>query len=96
MYVKIHIHERDTILAACDEELVGQTFRGDGMKLDVSEVFYKGESVSRDVLAHRMKGVSIMNLVGDETVAVAIEEGYATEDSVIEIGGVRHVQVVLM
>jgi hypothetical protein len=37
-----------------------------------------------------------MNLVGEEVVAIAIEQGYATEDSVIEIGGVRHVQVVLM
>jgi len=96
MYVKIHIHESDTILAACDEELVGQTFRGDGLKLDVSEIFYKGESVSKEVLARRMKDVSIMNLVGDEVVAVAIEEGYATADSIIEIGGVKHVQVVLM
>ncbi len=96
MYVKIHIHERDTILAACDEDLVGRTFRADGKKLDVSEIFYKGESVSREVLARRMKEASIMNLVGEESVAVAIEEGYATADSIIEIDGVKHVQVVLM
>jgi len=94
--MKIHRNERDTILAACDEDLVGMTFKGDGTKLDVSEIFYKGEAVDRNGLADRMKNVSIMNLVGTETVAVAIEEGYASEDSVIEIGGVRHVQVVLL
>jgi len=96
MFMKIHRNERDTILAACDEDLVGMTFKGDGTKLDVSEIFYKGEAVDRNGLADRMKNVSIMNLVGTETVAVAIEEGYASEDSVIEIGGVRHVQVVLL
>jgi hypothetical protein len=96
MFVKIHVTDKDVILAACDEELVGKVFRGDGTRLDVSEVFYKGESVSRDVLANKMKSVTIMNLVGEGAVAVAIEEGYATEDSVIEIDGVRHVQVVLM
>ncbi len=96
MFVKIHRNERDTILAACDEDLVGMTFKGEGTRLDVSEMFYKGEAVDRRALVEHMKNVSIMNLVGAETVAVAIEEGYASEDSVIEIGGVRHVQVVLL
>jgi hypothetical protein len=96
MYVKIHRHEHDTILAACDEDLIGKVFRGDGARIDVSEIFYKGESLEREAFIERMRSVSIMNLVGEEVVAIAIEQGYATEDSVIEIGGVRHVQVVLM
>jgi hypothetical protein len=96
MFVKIHRHEDDVILAACDEDLVGKTFRGDGAKIDVSEIFYKGESVGREVLVERMKNVSIMNLVGEETVSIAIEQGYASKDDVIEIGGVKHVQVVLL
>ena len=96
MYVKIHRHERDTILAACDEGVVGMTFRDDGAKLDVSEIFYKGEVTDRPGLVERMKNVSIMNLVGDEVVAIAVEEGYASEEDVITIGGVKHVQVVLL
>jgi len=96
MFVKIHRNERDTILAACDEDLVGRTFREDNKRLDVSEIFYKGEAVGRDMLVERMKNVTIMNLVGDEVVTIAIEEGYASEDSVIEVDGVKHVQVVLL
>jgi hypothetical protein len=96
MYARIHRNERDAILAACDEELIGLSFSDGKAKLDVSEIFYKGESIDRAALAERMKSVSIMNLVGSEAVAVAIEEGYATEEDVIEIDGVRHVQVVLM
>jgi hypothetical protein len=96
MFVKIHRDERETILAACDEELVGRTFRSEGARLDVSEIFYKGESVGREVLVERMKSATIMNLVGEEVVAIAIEQGYATESSVIEIDGIRHLQVVLM
>ena len=96
MFVKIHRNERDTILAACDEHLVGMTFREEGKRLDVSEIFYKGEAVGRDALVDRMKSVSIMNLVGDEVVTIAIEEGYVSEDNVIEIDGVKHVQVVLL
>ena len=96
MFVKIHRNERDTILAACDEDLVGKTFREDNKRLDVSEIFYRGESVEREMLVERMKNVTIMNLVGDEVVAIAIEEGYATEDSVIQVDGIKHVQVVLL
>ena len=96
MYVKIHRHERDTILAACDEDVVGMTFRDDSAKLDVSEIFYKGEAMDRAGLVERMKNVSIMNLVGDEVVTIAIEEGYASEEDVMTIGGVKHVQVVLL
>jgi len=96
MFVKVHRNERDTILAACDEELVGRTFREGPARIDVSEIFYKGESVNRPALVERMKNVSIMNLVGTEVVSVAIEEGYASEEDVIVIDGVKHVQVVLL
>ncbi len=96
MFVKIHRNERDTILAACDEHLVGKTFRDGGKRLDVSEIFYKGDAVGRDAMIDRMKNVSIMNLVGDEVVSIAIAEGYASEENVIEIDGVKHVQVVLL
>ena len=96
MFARIHKNERDAILAACDEELIGRSFSDGRAKLDVSEIFYKGESIDRPALAERMKSVSIMNLVGSEVVAVAIEEGYVSEEDVIEIDGIKHVQVVLM
>ncbi|MBE6528204.1 MAG: DUF424 family protein [Thermoplasmata archaeon] len=96
MFVKIHRNEREVILAACDEDLIGRTFREEGKRLDVNELFYKGEAIGRDGLVERMKSVTIMNLVGEETVAIAIEEGFASEDSVIEIDGIKHVQVVLL
>jgi hypothetical protein len=96
MFVKIHRGENDVLLAACDEDLVGRTFREGPAKLDVSELFYKGEAVERAVLVERMKSASIMNLVGTEVVAIAIDEGYASEEDVIVIDGVKHVQVVLL
>jgi hypothetical protein len=96
MFAKIHRNERDTILAACDEELVGRTFREGPARLDVSEIFYKGESIEAPQLAERMKEVTIMNLVGSGVIDVAVAEGYASEQDVIVIDGVKHVQVVLL
>ena len=94
--VKIHVHENDRILAACDETILGQTFRGDGIKITVSEGFYGGESVTEETFIERTRSVSIMNLVGNDVVALAIREGIVSEDNVMEIGGVLHAQVVMM
>ena len=63
MFVRIHNCDGEMMLAACDEDLIGMTFRGDGTRITVSERFYKGESVDATTLAERMKSVSIMNLV---------------------------------
>ena len=96
MYVRLHKSGNDTILAACDEDILGKTFRGDGAKITVSESFYKGESIGPEAFVERMKSVSIMNLVGDEVIALAIAEGHVDEDNVMVIGGVKHAQVVIM
>lgn len=96
MYVRIHTHGNERILAACDEDVLGLTFVGDGARITVSESFYRGESVSPETFIERMKSVTIMNLVGEEVIALAIAEGKVSPDSVMEIGGVRHAQVVLL
>jgi hypothetical protein len=93
---KIHVHEKDRILAACDEEILGMTFRGDGVRIKVSELFYGGEKVSEEVFIERTKSVSIMNLVGNRVVEMAVKEGLVSEQSVMVIGEVKHAQVVIL
>lgn len=96
MYVRIHVHSDDVILAACDEDILGMTFRGNGMKITVNESFYKGESLGREAFVERMKSASVMNLVGNEVVGIALEEGYVSSANIVEIGDVKHAQVVMM
>jgi uncharacterized protein len=96
VYVKIHVHENDRILAACDEEILGKTFRGNGVKITVSERFYGGEIVSEETFIERTKSVTIMNLVGNSIVERAMTEGIVSMSNVIEIGGVKHAQVVIL
>ncbi len=96
MFVRMHIHGNERILAACDEDILGMTFEGDGARITVSETFYKGESVTPETFVERMKSVTILNLVGEEVIAVAISQGMVSEECVIEIGGVKHAQAVLM
>jgi len=94
IYVKIHVRGTERLLAACDEELLGKTFSGDGTRLKVSETFYKGELVSEDAFRERMKSVTVMNLVGERAVSIAREAGYVSE--AVDIGGAKHAQAVIM
>lgn len=96
MYVRIHTQGNERILAACDEDLLGRTFESDGARITVSESFYKGEALSAEAFVERMKSVTIMNLVGDEVVSIAMSEGHVSSECVMDIGGVKHAQVVLM
>jgi len=94
--IKVHVRDNERLLAACDEELLGRTFTGDGTRLKVSEIFYGGETVSEEAFRERMRSVTMMNLVGDRTVTMAQDAGYVSPDAVMVIGGVKHAQAVLM
>lgn len=92
--MKIHSGNGERILAACDEDVLGKTFRGDGMRITVNEGFYNGDLVKEEFFISHMKDATIMNLVGEKVIALAIKEGHVKESAVMDIGGVKHVQVV--
>lgn len=94
IYIKIHSGLDDTVLAACDEDVLGKTFSGNKLRITVSEGFYNGELVPEEVFVQHMERISIMNLVGERVIALAIENGHVSEDCVLDIGGVKHAQVV--
>lgn len=96
IYVRIHVHEDDRILAACDEDIAGLTFRGGGARITVSERFYCGESVTEEVFIERMRSASVVNLVGNTVVEAAVRAGFIAAANVMEIGGVKHAQAVMM
>lgn len=96
MYVRIHTHGDERIIAACDEDVIGKTFCEGDACITVHEAFYKGESLPEEAYVERLKIATIINLTGNEVVAIAIREGFVSPESVLEIGGVRHAQAVLM
>lgn len=83
-------------MAACDEDLLGETFREGKAKLEVKEAFYGGEVVDRDELERRLGAATIANLTGEETVGAATELGFVDPVHVLRIDGVPHAQLVVM
>ncbi|AEH24380.1 DUF424 domain-containing protein [Pyrococcus yayanosii] len=96
VYIKVYRVQGEVLLAACDEELLGKTFREGELRLDVKERFYKGELVEVDALADFLKEATIANLVGERCVGKAIELGYVDEERVLRIQGVPHAQMAKM
>ncbi|NJE01652.1 DUF424 domain-containing protein [Thermococcus sp. JdF3] len=93
IYVKIYRVQGEVLLAACDEELLGKTFREGDLKLEVKERFYRGELVEEDALGALLHEATIANLTGERCVSKAIELGYVDEDRVLRIQGVPHAQM---
>lgn len=94
--VKVHTSGKEVVIAACDEDLLGQTYRSDKLKIHVSRAFYEGQICDEEVFVSRLDMATIANLVGKRTVEAAIKHGFVDADAVLVIGGVPHAQFARM
>ena len=94
--IKVHRHPDDVITAVCDAEILGKTFRGDGLRIEVSNGFYGGDVVSEEEVRNALRTCSVANIVGNNVVDIALDMGLISPENVITIGGVRHAQAVRM
>jgi len=96
IYIKVYRVQGEVLLAACDEELLGRTFREGEIKLEVKERFYKGELVEEGQLGKLLEEATIANLTGERCVSKAIELGYVDPERVLRVQGVPHAQMARM
>ncbi len=94
--VRVYTQGRERLVAACDPDILGKTFRSDGLVLHVSESFYHEDDVDEDALVNWLKLATVANLSGKRTVAIAVENGFVDRACVLEIGGVPHAQMTRM
>jgi hypothetical protein len=94
------LNERDTeeglLVSVCDDGLIGETFDDGEVSLTVSEEFYGGESVDTERVRESLLRCDVANIVGTDSVALAIEAGVVEEDNVLDVDGTRHAQVLWM
>ena len=95
-YFKAHRHPEEVILTVCDEEILGQTFSEGDLRITVGEGFYGGDIIEEEELRTRLGTFTIINLVGNRVVDLAIAEGIVDPDAVMVIGGVKHAQAVTL
>ena len=85
-----------TLVAACDPELIGETFREGKLKLEVRQEFYQGARASvADALA-AIDTADVANLVGRTIVEAAVQRRLVDPTAIVRISGIPHVQIVRM
>ena len=96
VFLRVYKDPKYTLVAACDSNLLGETFRQGKLKLEVRPDFYRG--VRTDVVAalDAINGADIANLVGESIVRAAVERSLVDPSAVLNIGGVPHVQIIRM
>ena len=93
-YMNIWARGKDVLVAVCDADIIGRTFREGRLKIEIKESFYGGKLVTLEEAICALKAASIGNIVGKNIVAIAIREGIIHEDAVIWIEGQPHAQFV--
>jgi hypothetical protein len=94
--VKAYQQGVQRLVAACDAELLGSTYREGKFKLDVPASFYDGLRVDEENLGAYLRSATVANLVGPRTVEAAIRLGLVDAGNVLRIDGVPHAQFLVM
>ncbi len=94
--LKVYNQGTEVLVAACDADLLGQTLQEGELRLEVAPGFYDGVAADREQLLRHLRLATIGNLVGEETVAAALEGGFIEESGIIRIDGVPHAQMVVL
>ncbi len=93
LYLKVHDSGNREIIALCDEELIGKTFRDNGIKLEVNERFYKGELKDLEEVKDRLNAGENFNIVGEKAIKLCVELELIDETSVLNVEGIPYAMV---
>ena len=95
MIVKKHkTQDRRLILAVCDTELLGKVFEEDERLLNLGSGFFNGEEMDDNAVVELMKQAYVINIVGENSIKLAIGGGFVSKDQVLRIKNVPNAQVV--
>lgn len=88
--------ERDTpeglLVSVCDESDLGGTFENGEVSITADPSFYDGEAVDAEAVTDALARCDVANIVGTESVRVAVEAGFVAEANVLDLDGTRHAQ----
>ena len=98
MYIKIHDSYRK-IVAICDSDILGKKFQQGNFQLEVNEGFYCGEKKSpeeiEEIIKDLIKEDSTFNLVGEQTIKLALKLELIDEEGIIYIQGIPHALILI-
>ena len=85
-----------TLVSVCDVDCLGETYEDGAVTLDVTEEFYGGDdavAASAEEVVAGLHRAQVANIVGREAVGVAVDAGLVDEETVLDVEGTRHAQL---
>lgn len=87
------------IVTICDKELLGKRFEEGNFQLDVKESFYGGKQLPKEEVSKTIQNYhkedATFNIVGERSVALALEEGLITLEGIKRIQNIPYTLVLL-
>ena len=83
--LKLHKNENSEVVSLCDSNLIGKTFEEGKLHIEISERFYKGEELSKEKILLILKNCSNANIVGKESIKLALDSSIIEKESIIKI-----------
>mgnify|MGYP001497965974 FL=1 len=80
--VRISDYQKNTMVNMSDAELIGKDIIDGELKIHISESYYGTQLVDKDQATSFLKSASILNLVGKDTISLAIELGIGSKSGV--------------
>ncbi len=80
--VRISDYQKNTMVNMCDAELLGKDVVDGELKIHISESYYGKQLVDKDEAISFLKSSSMMNLVGKDTISLAIGLGLGSESGI--------------
>ena len=98
-FLRVRRTEKEYLVTACDEKILGETLVDGDVELYVNERFFGGELVSIEACLEEMSRATSCNLIGFEVVNAAIENRIVSDQAVMWInckknGKVGHVMLI--
>lgn len=86
--VRTVTYQQNLMLNICDAHLVGKTIKKSDFSLNISKNYFAERFIEKAEAEELLKKYSIINMVGKETIALAIELRIGSPKGVKEIDGV--------
>ncbi len=86
--VRTNNYQKQSMLNICDADLLGKKIIQNDLTVHISENYYGDRFVEKDEAESLLKNSSIINMVGKETVSLALKLGIASENAVKMISDV--------
>jgi hypothetical protein len=83
--VKTTEYRGSVLVNVCDEELVGRTVAEGKLKVHLSKEFYSGEVVDKGEALRLIRTCSIVNLAGERSVSLAVDNEVGAPEAIREI-----------